>query len=227
MKQLLHDFFFAFILVNPLSGILWILGVMASICFWIVMASRLAKFPQPFMLEDGMGRATEAEKKTILKKLKDVWNNKISGVIVNVLFAIYLAIKDCFSLVKSFFTDAEKRKFVSQAFGTYFAWGLAQQIVCVFIYFFAQKCLVGQFGLVEGSVYAIILTSVLFGVAHTPNFLLMFATFSMQLIYLTHWNFFHNFYALGLAHGFLATTLLTFTTQELHRNFRIWTAYSK
>lgn len=223
LNQFLHDVLFSFILVNPFSGILWILGIMATMCFWIVMSSRLAGFKQPFDLADDVVKTTDAEKKSFLSKL----GSKISGVLSNILMALWVSIKDIVATGKSFFVNKEKRAFISSAFVTYFAWGLIQQITCVLVYFFAQKFLIHEFGVLPGTIFAIIGTAVLFGVAHTPNFLLMFAVLSMELIYLTHWSFYHNFYALGLAHGFLGTCLLTFTTSELHHNFRIWIHYGE
>jgi uncharacterized protein len=54
----------------------------------------------------------------------------------------------------------------------------------------------------------VLLTSLLFGCIHAPNFSLMIFTFVMEITFLTIYFKWRNLWAIGLAHGWIATFLL-------------------
>jgi len=99
-------------------------------------------------------------------------------------------------------------------------WGLVQQFIITGL--IAQNLQNIEFVHLKKN-HIIIITSLLFGLAHAPNFFLMLFSFMMELVFLIVYNKFNNIWALGIVHGWAGTFLLYFAMgRDLWKELFIW-----
>lgn len=97
----------------------------------------------------------------------------------------------------------------------YPVWGIVQQFLMICI---VAENLSGFKKLSRSKPVVIVITSILFGLIHFPDFSLMIFTFAMEVAFLAIYFKWRNLWAVGLAHGWIATFLLYY----LH-NRDLWT----
>ena len=159
-------------------------------------------------------------KNTILTILKNQTQGWIPLAILIIIFA-FLTWLAC-RLIKGKNTwkwdgkiSEEEKPFYKSIFTKYFLWGSVQQLLVVLVYYLLNIPF-------KGSIWVPILAAGVFGFMHTPNIVLIFATFAMGQVFLTHWQEYHNIVAIGFAHGFLATLLQYHLPNKLATTFSIW-----
>ncbi len=65
----------------------------------------------------------------------------------------------------------------------------------------------------------------IFALFHFPNFLLMFAVMGMGIVFLSHFELYHNIYIIGLLHGLIANVMKFSLPEELSTSFTVWFKY--
>jgi hypothetical protein len=104
--------------------------------------------------------------------------------------------------------------------GLYPVWGVFQQYLMVDLIAGNLDKLAGQ---KLSKSLIIILTSLIFCFVHYPNFFLMIFTFSMEVVFMTVFMKWRNLWALGLAHGWIASFLLYYVLgRDLWTELFVW-----
>lgn len=108
-----------------------------------------------------------------------------------------------------------KKSLILFYFILYLISGILQQMVLVVIF--------NIFGIMypQGQ-WNIIISSMIFGLLHFPNFLLMFATTSMGIMFLNHFQLYHNLYLIGIIHGLLGNVLKFSLPENISTSFTVW-----
>src|SRR5260221_14123938 len=131
--------------------------------------------------------------------------NPLNGLVS--MFAFVWVVGMAIILVSIWRKDVEIPEMNSEFFdsvikssGTYALWGMAQQTIIVTVFFWVMKLTTLDYG------FALVFTALFFGlVCHFGNRGLMGWTVAMALVYLPHWQHYHNIYIIGVAHGILGT----------------------
>lgn len=90
-------------------------------------------------------------------------------------------------------------------------WGIIQQFLMLGI--ISQN--LGRLNSIKGNRYGIVLiVSVLFSLMHFPDFLLMIFTFCLEILFITVYFKWKNLWAIGIAHGWIATFLLYYVLER-------------
>ncbi len=119
-------------------------------------------------------------------------------------------------IIKYMFNKGRLR-FVFYTF-LYFLSGIIQQFALVFIYKFISQSYPDCY-------WNEAIASGIFSLLHFPNFLLMFATFGMAMVFLQHFGMYHNIYIIGIMHGFIANILKFNIPENIITSFTVWAKY--
>lgn len=95
--------------------------------------------------------------------------------------------------------------------------GILQQIGLVMIYKFVSIFIDHR--------WVIIVSATIFGLLHFPNFLLVFATTSLAMIFLNHFEIYCNIYYIGLLHGIMANIFKLSMPENISTSFTVWKKY--
>ena len=90
-------------------------------------------------------------------------------------------------------------------------WGIIQQYLMLGI---ISNSLLSIFEVKLNRYITIFLVSFLFGLIHYPSFFLMIFTFIMELVFITVYFRWRNLWAIGIAHGWIASFLLYFVLER-------------
>lgn len=129
-----------------------------------------------------------------------------------VFFASFLTVSK--KGYKVFFT----KKFIKEFFLFYPIWGMTQQYIFFTIYAIVKLLFPILF-------WPEIFLISLFVVFHFPNWFLMFSTGLMISVFLMHMNIYHNIFAVGIAHGMMASMLEYFSPKYISTKYAIWSRY--
>ena len=104
--------------------------------------------------------------------------------------------------------------------GLYPVWGVFQQYLMVdLIAGNLNKLAVHKLN----KFWIILLTSLIFSFVHYPNLFLIIFTFSMEVVFMTVFMKWRNLWALGLAHGWIASFLLYYVLgRDLWSELFVW-----
>lgn len=99
-------------------------------------------------------------------------------------------------------------------------WGIVQQFLMICI---VAENLSGFKILSRHKPVVIVIASILFGLIHFPDFSLMIFTFAMETAFLVIYYKWRNLWAVGLAHGWIATFLLYYVhNRDLWTELFVW-----
>jgi len=102
----------------------------------------------------------------------------------------------------------------------YPVWGIVQQFMMICI---VAENLSGLKKLSRNKPLVIVITSILFGLIHFPDFSLMIFAFVMEIAFLVIYYKWRNLWAIGLAHGWISTFLLFYVLgRDLWTELFLW-----
>ena len=114
-------------------------------------------------------------------------------------------------IVSPLFSSFNKSLFFSWQFilvlFLYSLWGIIQQFIMLGI---ISNSMVSIAEVKINKYLLIVLISILFSLIHYPDFFLMIFTFSLELIFITVYLKWRNLWAIGIAHGWIASFILYF-----------------
>lgn len=117
----------------------------------------------------------------------------------------------------------ERRRIIGCSFGEsmvvyYPIWGFAQQVLFFLIYVLLNY-ITGDLLL---SKVLLVLAFMLF---HFPNWFLLFSPGLMILMFAIHFDRYYNLYAVGIAHGWIASTLEYYSPRAVSTSYTTWFRY--
>lgn len=141
------------------------------------------------------------------------WGFKTSGFRQSFLFLLPFILITVFICI--LYADISKTLSFSwhiiPIFLLYPIWGVIQQFLMLGI--IAQN-LATLFNTTTHRYVIIIIISVLFSLIHYPSFFLMILTFCLEILFIVVYNKWRNLWAIGIAHGWVATFLLFYVLER-------------
>lgn len=115
-------------------------------------------------------------------------------------------------------TKLKKRKFICEIFYYYPIWGIIQQFM-----FFSLYAILLLF--MQGYFWPRIILIGAFVLFHFPNWFLMFSTGLLISIFAMHMEIYNNIFAIGVAHGIIASIFEHFSPKYVTTEYIIWKPY--